>query len=411
MKFWGVRLVSIVLAIGGAALLPELALGMDGGRPGFLLRMVALAGLYVTLAVSLNLINGITGQFSIGHAGFYMVGAYAGGFLTRQLYQTSGVPELPWLVMMVPVGMLAAAIVGLMVGLPSLRLRGDYLAIVTLGFGEIIRIVVQSRDELGGSYGMQIVPLSREIWSLDPTMLPTLIWILAFLTIALCRNLLKTAHGLQFLAVREDEMAASAMGVNATAVKVTAFVVGSALAGAAGVLFGHMERFVTPDQFKMDLSFIILTMVVLGGTGSITGSTLAAVALFGLPEFMRTLEDAQGRPLALSGAVLAAGVVATILTVAAIKRIELRWNKTARVRALAMVGAVLAGLVVWAALSPLFATIPAMAAKSYQLGQLRMVLFAAALVIVMLLRPQGIFAHHEFSWARFQRKRSAEVAA
>lgn len=192
----------------------------SGSNPELLIRLVVLAGLYVTLSVSLNLINGITGQFSIGHAAFYMVGAYTSGYLSNNYASKIGITGAPLMFILMVMGA-AGATLGLDVGLPSLRLRGDYLAVVTLGFGEIIRIITQNSQPLGGAYGMNVAPKFKFVW---------MVWLLAVVCIAVCRNLLKTAHGLPFLAVREDEIASSAMGVNVTGVKVTAFVVGSAFA-------------------------------------------------------------------------------------------------------------------------------------------------------------------------------------
>jgi branched-chain amino acid transport system permease protein len=243
-------------------------------------RLIMLAAFFGTLAVSLNLINGITGQFSIGHAAFYAIGAYSTGFLTKNYFATLGLPEGVWLFLMVVVGGIFAGIAGLIVGLPTLRLRGDYLAVATLGFGAIVEVIIKSRDELGGPYGMSVSPKLTPMWLV-------LLWFI--LCVAMCRNVLKTAHGLPFLAVREDEMAASAMGVNTTRTKVTAFVLGAGMAGVAGSLFALYEGFITIKYFDMNQSFLILTMVVIGGTGSITGAAVAGVFLTLLPESLRDL--------------------------------------------------------------------------------------------------------------------------
>lgn len=255
-------------------------------------------GIFLILAVSLNLINGITGQFSIGHAGFYGIGAYVGASWSK-LWQPLVVKSMPFLAMGTPGGDAlnvviaatlsagAAALAGLMVGLPSLRLRGDYLAIVTLGFGEVIRVVLLNIDEVGGPRGMSNIPAIVNTGGLGP------FWVFLFgiIVIAVSRNLLQSVRGLTWLAVREDEVAADAMGVDTTRVKVTAFVIGSAFAGIAGSLFAHSFRGISPDQFDMNTSIIITTMVVLGGTGSITGSAIAAVMLTALPEVLRFLQD------------------------------------------------------------------------------------------------------------------------
>lgn len=353
-------------------------------------RLVVLAGLYVTLAVSLNLINGITGQFSIGHAAFYQVGAYGAAYVTGSLWAKSHVNPFVWLLLMVVVGAIMAGIAGLVVGLPSLRLRGDYLAIVTLGFGEIIRIVVQNTPGLGGSYGYSGMNILKGPSQANAILL---VWLLAVLTIAICRNLLKTAHGLPFLAVREDEIASSAMGVNVTKVKVTAFVLGSAFAGAAGALLAHYEGFITPVTFRMDVSFIILTMVVLGGTGSITGSAVAAIFLSYLPEYLRDLKTE------FPAGTIFVAIIGTIIAVAVMKRTQDKRAGTKVTRAAISVGAWIAAIIVTAILGPIVAPTFAKAGLKPVVGdQLRMVIFALTLIILMLMRPQGVFGHHEFSW-------------
>ena len=387
MKFWLVRLASIILAIGGCFLLQSVA----GHWSDYAQRIVILIGLYITLSVSLNLINGITGQFSIGHAAFYQIGAYTTAFVTVNYFARQSIHNFTiWILIMMVVGALAAAIAGIVVGLPSLRLRGDYLAIVTLGFGEIIRIIVQNQQKLGGSYGMNVEPKFTSI---------AFVWMLAIVCIAVCRNLLKTAHGLPFLAVREDEVAASAMGVNATRVKVTAFMLGSAFAGAAGALLAHYEGFITPTMFGMDVSFIILTMVVLGGTGSITGSVIAAFFLSYLPEYLRGLKGAEDKPLQLPTSSIVASLIAVAIAVALIRWVIVSYHGP-KLRKVGLYFAALAGgLVVQLIASFGLKFVHSLADRQIAIDQLRMVVFAVALISIMLLRPQGIFAHHEFSWS------------
>ena len=255
-------------------------------------------GLAATLAVSLNLINGITGQFSIGHAGFYAVGAYVGAswtmlwrpYLERRLpiLQTGNLlgDELNLVIALV-LGCLAAAVAGFVVGTPSLRLRGDYLAILTLGFGEVIRVTLLNIDAVGGARGMTGIPTLTASGDL------AFFWVFLVLIAVtlLTRNLMQTTRGLTWLAVREDEIAADAMGVNTTRVKVTAFVIGSTFAGAAGVLYAHFFTGISPDIFGMDVSIMITTMVVLAGTGSVTGAIIAGFVLTALPEAFRFLKD------------------------------------------------------------------------------------------------------------------------
>ncbi len=407
MKFWTTRIVSFIIGIGGCFVIDLLSHRFVGSYEQ---RLVVLAGLYVTLAVSLNLINGITGQFSIGHAAFYQIGAYTAGYVSRTYITMGGhnPPAIPWLLGMMVLGAIAASIAGFVVGLPSLRLRGDYLAIVTLGFGEIIRILVQNTDALGGSYALDKIPKIQPIW---------LVWLLAIVCIAVCRNLIKTARGLTFLAVREDEVASSAMGVDVTSVKVTAFIIGSAFAGAAGALLAHYEGLITPTTFTMDVSFIILTMVVLGGTGSITGSAVAAIFLSYLPEYLRGLKTSAGEPLVVSGAAVIAGLAAVVVGVAFIKRILDSGRGTPRSRALKYLGIAVGVVILEPIISFALHPIKPLSSMSIEAGQLRMVIFAATLIVLMLLRPEGVFAHHEFSWSWVRKlfgKRpvpQAEVAA
>jgi branched-chain amino acid transport system permease protein len=390
LKFWGIRIGSVFLAVFGCLALEAICgkVTNDYGQ-----RLVFLAGLYVTLAVSLNLINGITGQFSIGHAAFYQIGAYSTAAITDRYFQQLGLPLMVWLFLMMVVGALFAAIAGFVVGLPSLRLRGDYLAIVTLGFGEIIRIQVNNVDALGGAYGLTINAKIGHLW---------VVWLLAICCIALCRNLLKTAHGLPFLAVREDEVASLAMGVDVTRVKVTAFVIGSAFAGAAGALLAHYEGFITPGTFSMDVSFIILTMVVLGGSGSVTGSAVAAIFLSYLPEYLRSLKGADGGDLQVSHASVIAGLVAVVLVLALSRKLMLL-NRKGK-------GYLYASILVLAVVIKVFfqavmSRFGNLGDPNITTGQLRMVIFSVTLIVVMLLRPQGMLAHYEWSWDHFRKRR------
>lgn len=391
MKFWGIRFFSIAVAIAACFALQA----FEATRTDYEQRIVALVGLYVTLSVSLNLINGITGQFSIGHAAFYEIGAYFAGYLTSKYFAHQPIHNmLGWIILMMIAGAAGAAVAGLIVGLPSLRLKGDYLAIVTMGFGEIIRIIVQNQPEIGGSYGMNVSPKYQSI---------ALVWILAIICIAVCRNLLKTAHGLPFLSVREDEVASQAMGVNVTRVKVTAFLIGSAFAGAAGALLAHYEGFITPATFGMDVSFIILTMVVLGGTGSITGSIVAAIFLSYLPEYLRGLKGADGNSLQLTGSSVVAWLIAVAVLVTLLRWVMNSYNGKKLNKIGFYVGAAVVFFIVHLAVTPLLDFAHPLRDKLIPIDQIRMVIFAVALIAIMLLRPEGIFGHHEFSWSFVRR--------
>lgn len=403
MKFWRVRLLSIIGAVGACFLLQFLATSFCNE---YYQRLIILGGLFVTLAVSLNLINGICGQFSVGHAAFYQVGAYGAGYLGTQMYKT-GTPLFLWAVLLAVVGFALSAVAGLVVGLPSLRLKGDYLAIVTLGFGEILRIIVQNVPAVGGSYGYNVKPQFVSIG---------LVWMLAVICIAVCRNLLKSVHGLAFLAVREDEVASLAMGVNVTLTKVMAFVIGAAFAGSAGALFGMYDSFITNTNFGMDVSFMILTMVVLGGTGSITGSAVTAIFLSTLPELLRNLKDGDGKELLFPVPFVVAGLIGIAATVAIVKIVsDGRFHEKSK-RQVALFLSVPFGLCVFALVRLALASIPSVAKYPPASGSvIRMVIFSVTLIIVMLLRPQGIFAHHEFGWHTlrriFRRKKQVVEAA
>ena len=374
-KYAMVRIASGILVLLVCFLLDRM---VTGSYSRFLF---CLAGIYVTLAVSLNLINGITGQFSIGHAAFYQIGAYTGAVLAAHKFSNlAATKPVLWLALSVLFGAISAGIAGFVVGLPSLRLRGDYLAVVTLGIGEIVTIIAKNQPILGEAYGIS-APKIQSVFA---------VVLLAIICIAVSRNLLKTAHGLAFLAVREDEIASSAMGVNLTKIKVTAFVLGSCFAGAAGALYAHTKGFVSPPDFSMDVSFLILTMVVLGGTGSITGTTIAAVALFVIPEKMRDLPYVQmGTPLGVA--------IGIIFAVVLLRKVQEKFHGAGSTRLGMNLGCIAGGAVVGVIMAKVLVQIPAL--QSMVNGQLfRMPVLAITLVVLMLLRPQGIFGHHEFSW-------------
>lgn len=214
----------------------------------------------IILAVSLNLINGFTGQLSLGHAGFMAVGAYVAVVMTQRL-------DLPFMVALFAASG-AAALAGLLIGMPTLRLKGDYLAIATLGFGEIIRVILQNIEYVGGPSGiLGIDKLTTWPWLFAATLL----------TIVVVVNLVNSSYGRAIISVREDEVAAELMGINTTRYKVLAFVIGAMFAGLAGALYAHYFYIIKPETFNFMKSFDILVMVVLGGLGSTTGAVVAAI--------------------------------------------------------------------------------------------------------------------------------------
>lgn len=227
----------------------------------------------VMLAVSLHIILGITGQFSIGHAGFLAIGAYASAIVTMKLGYSFPIAII--------VAGIIAGIAGLLVGFPTLRLRGDYLAIATLGFAEIIRIVILNIDYVGGAAGLMVSRASD--W--------TYAFVCMVITILVIANFTKSRHGRACISVREDEIAADAMGINTTYYKIVAFMIGSFFAGIAGAIYSHQFYIIKPETFGFLKSFDVLIYVVLGGLGSMSGSILAAILLTIVSMFLQDFPD------------------------------------------------------------------------------------------------------------------------
>ena len=270
------RLYLLVCLIGGAGITM-----LEPSISPYYYQIAIYIGINIILASSLNLINGFAGQFSLGHAGFMAIGAYTSSVITTGMGLSAGdILSLPAFFMALVCGGVVASIFGLMVGIPSLRLKGDYLAIVTLGFGEIIRVIIQNLDFLGAARGFTgIVKMSNFFW----------VYASAAILIFLTHNLINSTYGKGFLAVRDDEIAAEAIGINATRYKVVAFVAGAFFAGIAGGLYAHFVTYINPSQFGFLRSFEIVVMVVVGGMGSIVGVILAAVLLTVLPEALRAI--------------------------------------------------------------------------------------------------------------------------
>ena len=295
----------------------------------FLIYIASIIGVNIILAVSLNIVNGMTGQFSIGHAGFMAVGAYIAGKFSLETKDLAiamlpvAVSDQLMFIVALLIGGACAALCGFIVGLPSLRLKGDYLAIVTLGFGEIIRVIVQNTEAFGRALGLSGIPQRGSF-------LMVYFWV--FVTVLIARRIADSSHGRSLWAIREDEVAAEAMGVNTTGYKVRAFVVSSFFAGIAGGLFAHFVPIINPGSFTFVKSIEVVVMVVAGGLGSTTGAILAAIILTLLPEAMRSAF------VALSGG---------------------------------------------------------QASLAQKVDQIRMPIYGILLVLLMLLRPQGLFGTRE----------------
>jgi branched-chain amino acid transport system permease protein len=286
MKSFAAQL-SVVGAIGIAALISAFSNQLDP----YFLRVIISVGINITLAVSLNLVNGYTGQFSLGHAGFMCIGAYCSASVTMfavprffdGVVSPSNVAlsAVVFIVALLCAG-LAAAVAGLLVGAPSLRLKGDYLAIVTLGFGEIIRIVFLNIPAVGGARGLPGVPTyTTFFWS----------YAVAFITIYVVLAMVHSTYGRGFIAVHDDEVAAEAMGINTTKYKIIAFAVSAFFAGVAGGLHAHFKTFISPNGFDFMRSIEIVVMVILGGMGNTIGVIAAAILLTVLPEVLRPIQD------------------------------------------------------------------------------------------------------------------------
>ncbi len=300
----------------------------------YILRILNLCAIYTVLGLSMNLINGFTGLFSLGHAGFMAVGAYVTALLTMSIStkqmnfflapMISPLDKIVWpfLPALILAGILSA-VAAYMIGAPVLRLKGDYLAIATLGFAEIIRVIFTNTQRLtNGALGLKGIPANTNLW-----------WTfgIAVFTIYIMVSLINSSYGRAFKAIREDEIAAEAMGISLYKHKVLSFAIGAFFAGVGGGLLGSLIGAVDPLMFRFFLTFNILLIIVLGGMGSITGTVISAFVITIAQEVLRFLDE------------------------------------------------------------PMFASIPA-------LPGLRMVVFSALLMIVVLFFRHGLMGTREFSW-------------
>ena len=236
----------------------------------------------VMLAVSLCLIIGFLGELTLGHAGFMSIGAYTGALITLN---TTALPSPVSFAIAMIIGGLVAGIFGVLIGVPVLRLKGDYLAIVTLGFGEIIKSVINSLSITNGAAGLSNIPKYSTYKQF------TMVYIITILMILLIANLVNSRHGRAICSIRDNYIAAEATGIPVSKFKTLAFVISAVFAGIAGVIYAHNVGILKPDNFDYNRSIEILVMVVLGGMGNLKGSIIAAVILTLLPEVLRGLDD------------------------------------------------------------------------------------------------------------------------
>jgi ABC-type branched-subunit amino acid transport system ATPase component/ABC-type branched-subunit amino acid transport system permease subunit len=383
---------------------------------GFAADLIVNSGIAVILAVSLTVVNGFTGQFSIGHAGFMSLGGYLaasivyygsfrlfgsadfhGGILSWTAMGHFAGPIFGWGDLLFIASCLAggifAACIGWLVGLPSLRLRGDYLAIVTLGFGEIVRVLIQGTPDQLDAYSanpsLSSLPFAAQILHLGGALgfsgaasYTSIFWVTLFVVITLAATfrLKYSSYGRALLSIREDEIAARACGVNTTRFKVRAFMFSSFFAGLAGGLYAMKIGDINAGELGFLKSFDIIIMVVLGGMGSISGATVAAILLTLLPELLRNPPD-----LWPWGFVGAAIIVGLILFLAPRKK-----------------GPLITLFCVCAAWETLRWTAKWL---GIDLSEYRMIIYALALIIMMIVRPQGLFGLHEI-WDYWPRRRT-----
>lgn len=266
----------------------------NGNLDGYQRRILNLCAIYTVLGLSMNLINGFTGLFSLGHAGFMAVGAYTTAILTMseasKLQNFFLVPilspldkiTLPFVVALI-IGGLLAAFVAFLIGAPTLRLKGDYLAIATLGFSEIIRIIFTNTQSItNGSLGLKGIPNTTNLWWSFGWAAFTLVFMVA---------LINSSYGKAFKAIREDDIAAESMGINLFKHKMLAFVIGAFFAGIGGGLLGNLLGSINPNMFRFILTFNVLLIIVLGGMGSITGTAISAFVVTAGLEYLRFLDE------------------------------------------------------------------------------------------------------------------------
>ena len=259
----------------------------------YVIRILNLCAIYIILGVSLNLINGFTGQFSLGHAGFMAIGAYTSAllymspelkevnFFITPLIMPFRIIQMPFFLALIFSG-LFSALIGFLIGIPCLRLKGDYLAIVTFGFSEIIRVIFNNLQNVtNGPIGLKGLPTYTNLW-----------WSfgIAVLTVLVVKNLINSSYGRALKSIRENETAAEAMGVNLFFHKSLAFTIGAFFAGLGGALLGSFVMTIDPNTFSFLLTFQLIVIVIVGGLGSVTGTIISAIIITVLMEILRSVE-------------------------------------------------------------------------------------------------------------------------
>lgn len=285
MKFW-IKVLGYLLILAGLIYLPWTV------KNPYFLHIIIISGIFVLLASSLNLITGYTGRLNLGHAAFYGIGAYSSTLLVMKL----GISV--WLAM--PLAGLITVFFGILIGIPCLKLKGSYLAITTLAFGEITRLAMMNLVTLtNGPLGIRGIPSPPPIifWNSalisfeSKTSYYYLLLALCLVCLLIIKRLLNSQIGKTFLAIREDEVRAGTVGIDTTQIKIMNFALGAFFAGIAGSFYAHYVRFISPDSFTLNETFTILTMVVVGGLGTFYGPIVGGVIFTFLPEFLRAIAE------------------------------------------------------------------------------------------------------------------------
>jgi ABC-type branched-subunit amino acid transport system permease subunit len=313
-----------LLTVAAAALL---ALVPATGANSYTLHVLSLVGVYAIVAMGLNLVFGYTGQISLGHAAYFAVGAYASALITMHL----GVPFPVGLA----AGVLAAVALGFLVGVPSLKLEGSYLAMATIGFGEIVKmLLVNWEDVTGGPAGISRIPHpDLVVLTISGASLKFyLVLGIVLVTFVLYLNLVRSHYGSRFVAVRDSPRAAAAMGIDVARTKLYAFVFSTAYAGLAGSLYAHLNRYIAPDAFTLGESINFLIIVVVGGMGTLLGPLIGAAIIVYLRETLLAFKDFN---MLIYGLLLMAlmvfmprGLVGTVGSLAARWRVRMPWQKS-----------------------------------------------------------------------------------
>jgi branched-chain amino acid transport system permease protein len=405
LPFVDVRPRNTLLSILALGLLATLLLALAEWSSGYTIHLLTKAGIYVTIAISYNLINGVTGQFSLEPNAFVAIGAYTTALLTlspAEKAQSFIIEPIIWPLSVIHIPLLPAlliaglvtALAAFLMGFPVFRVRGDYLAIVTLGFGEVVRVVANNLQSVtNGPLGLKGIPKWTTLWSA---------WGLAAVAVFVIFRLVRSSFGRALKAIRLDETAAEAMGINAFWHKSLAFTLSAFFEGVAGGLLGHLLTTIDPKMFTFFLTFELLIIIVVGGLGSTTGSVIAAVGLTFISEWMRVVEEPMtGAWLSGVGLTIGLGLAGAVAAVVLLARRRSSVRDWYLKRRLWLLGGGALGVVLAVAAlgASLLLSHWGLARREIPgLPGMRMVIFSVTLVLFMIFARQGLLGHRDFSW-------------